>query len=85
VAIHRGPRAARPPFVSSVLPAGCLEEHGKQLTRCTTCAGELTDDQIARFERGPVSLVADHPRYAVEVPQADDTIAELVGDLRKGG
>jgi hypothetical protein len=46
---------------------------------------ELTDDHVARFERGPVSLVADHPRYAVEVPLADDTVVELAGDLRAGG
>jgi hypothetical protein len=67
------------------------EEHGKQLTRDEITASvhyvrwELTDDQIARFERGPVSLVADHPRYAVEVPLADHTVAELAGDLRTGG
>jgi len=29
--------------------------------------------------------VADHPQYAVEVPLADDTVAELAGDLREGG
>ena len=40
---------------------------------------------IARFERGPVPFVADHPHYAVEVSLAEDTLAELAGDLREGG
>ncbi len=67
------------------------EDHGRQLTRDEITASvhyvrwDLADDQIARFGAGPVSLVADHPQYAVEAPLDADTLAELVADVRHGG
>lgn len=67
------------------------EDHGKQLTRDEITASvhyvrwELAPDQVERFTTGPVSLVADHPEYSVEVELANDTVAELVADLRQGG
>jgi hypothetical protein len=79
------------------LPGGELvravvdEDHGKQLTRDEITASvhyvrwQLTPDQVERFAAGPVTLVADHPDYAVETALAADTAAELLGDLRDGG
>ena len=67
------------------------EEHGRQLTRDEITASvhyvrwELTPDQVERFAEGPVTLVADHPEYAVETPLAAETAAELASDLRAGG
>lgn len=67
------------------------EDHGKQLTREEITASvhyvrwELTPDQVERFAAGPVTLVSDHPEYAVEAPLPDETAAELASDLRNGG
>jgi hypothetical protein len=46
---------------------------------------ELSPDQIARYEAGPVTLVADHAHYVSEAPQSADTAAELTSDLVRGG
>ncbi|HET6951176.1 MAG TPA: DUF3501 family protein [Acidimicrobiales bacterium] len=67
------------------------EDHEKQLTREEITASvhylrwELTPDQVERFVRGPVTLVADHAQYAVETPLGAETLAELSSDLRDGG
>lgn len=67
------------------------EDHEQQLTRDEITASvhylrwELTPEQVTAFAAGPVLLVADHAAYAVETTLADDTHAELVGDLRRGG
>jgi len=67
------------------------EDHDKQLTRDEITASvhyvrwDLTADEVERFAAGPVTLVADHPRYTVEEPLGDETTAELVADLRHGG
>ena len=46
---------------------------------------ELSPDQIARFEAGPVTLVADHAHYVLEAPLSADTTAELTSNLVRGG
>ena len=43
---------------------------------------DLDDDDIAAVEAGPVSLVVDHPAYAEQVSLGDETVAELLTDLR---
>lgn len=64
------------------------EAHASQLTREETTASvhyvrwELTEEQIARFEQGPVSLVVDHSSYLEEAELATTTVSELRGDLR---
>ena len=67
------------------------EEHGAMLTREEITASvhyirwAMTPDQVERFAAGRVTLVADHPAYAAETGLADDTVAELAADLRRGG
>lgn len=64
------------------------ESHASHLTREEITASvhyvrwELEADQIDRLERGPVSLVVDHPRYLEEAQLAPGTLAELLHDLR---
>ena len=63
------------------------DAHAAQLTREETTASvhyvrwELTDEQIAAVERGPVRLVVDHPAYGAEALLEPATVAELVADL----
>jgi hypothetical protein len=62
--------------------------HASQLTREEITASvhyvffELTADQIAALERGPVEAIIDHPEYSHATPLGEDTAAELVADLR---
>ena len=62
--------------------------HASQLTREEVTASvhyvhfELTSEQIARVESGPVSLVIDHENYEHETPLGDETVGELLADLR---
>jgi hypothetical protein len=46
---------------------------------------ELSPDQIARFEAGQVTVVADHAHYVLEAPLSAETAAELTSDLIHGG
>jgi len=66
-------------------------DHAEQLSREEITASdqhvswELSPDQVARFEAGPVTLVADHAHYVFETPLSADTTAELTSDLARGG
>lgn len=63
-------------------------EHEVMLTREEITASvhyvhfELTPDQIEAFSTDSVRLVVDHPEYGHEVALSDETIGELLGDLR---
>jgi hypothetical protein len=63
-------------------------DHAEQLTREDITASvhyvhfDLSDDQIERFEAGPVTLLLDHPNYRYQQVLADATRAELLSDLR---
>jgi hypothetical protein len=63
-------------------------DHEKQLTREEITASvhyvhfSFTPEQVAAFERGPVSLVLDHPAYGAETVLTDENRAELLTDLR---
>ena len=67
------------------------EDHEQQLTRDEITASvhylrwDMTPGQVAAFEAGPVTLLADHASYAAETPLSDDAHAELAVDLRGGG
>ena len=62
--------------------------HAQQLTREEITASvhyvrwELSADQVARVEAGPVALLVDHPAYEEEVLLDDATVEELLTDLR---
>ena len=62
--------------------------HASQLTREEATASvhyvhfELTDDEVAAVEAGPVELVIDHDEYSHSTPLAEDTVAELLADLK---
>jgi hypothetical protein len=62
--------------------------HAQQLTREEITASvhyvrwELSADQVARVEAGPVTLLVDHPAYEEEVLLDDGTVEELLTDLR---
>lgn len=63
-------------------------DHAQQLTRDDITASvhyvhfDLSPDDIATFEAGPVALVIDHEQYGHEAILGDDTLAELLADLR---
>lgn len=62
--------------------------HASQLTREEVTASvhyvhfELTPEQIEAVAAGPVDLVIDHAEYDHATRLADDTVAELLDDLR---
>ena len=62
--------------------------HASQLTRAEVTASvhyiqfSLTPTQVDAVAAGPVSLVVDHPEYAHATTLSDETIAELLADLR---
>jgi len=64
------------------------EGHAAQLTREEVTASvhyvrwELTPDEIAAVERGPVVLVVDHPKYQEQTELLPATVGELLADLR---
>ncbi len=66
------------------------EAHLRQLTREEITASvhyvhfDLDEDEVAVFDQDPVVLALTHPAYSHEVELADDTKAELLGDLRGG-
>lgn len=63
--------------------------HASQLTREEVTSSvhyvqfRLTPDQVARVAAGPVELVIDHAEYSHATPLAEETIAELLADLRE--
>jgi hypothetical protein len=63
-------------------------DHEAQLTRDDTTSAvhyvhaALAPAQIDRLAGGPVALVVDHPEYRHETMLGDDTIGELLTDLR---
>jgi hypothetical protein len=73
-----------------VLRAITEEAHASQLTREEITASvhyvrwELTPDDVARFEAGPVSLVVDHPAYLEATELSPVNTTELLADLRGG-
>lgn len=64
------------------------EAHEAQLTREETTASvhyvrwELTPEEIAVVERGPVALAVDHPAYRETADLRPITVEELLRDLR---
>jgi hypothetical protein len=64
------------------------EAHASQLTREETTASvhyvrwELSHEEVDRLERGPVSLVVDHPSYQEQTELNAANVAELLSDLR---
>lgn len=64
------------------------ESHDALLTRAETTASvhyvrwELSPDEVAAVEAGPVSLLVDHPAYREAVDLLPSTVTELVADLR---
>lgn len=72
------------------VPCTVDPEHALQLTRETITASvhyvgwDLSPEQVERFARGPVVLAFDHPAYRHDVALSDDTVAELLADLRGG-
>jgi hypothetical protein len=67
------------------------EAHEKQLTRDEITASvhyvrwELTPEQVERIAAGPVAVVSRHPAYRAEAVLGEDTVAELLAELRDGG
>ena len=63
-------------------------DHARQLTRDEITASvhyvhwQLSDAEVEAFGRGPVQLAVTHPSYRHTTELADDTRAELLGDLR---
>ncbi|MEQ1786574.1 MAG: DUF3501 family protein [Acidimicrobiales bacterium] len=63
------------------------EAHAAQLTREETTASvhyvrwELTPEEVAAVEAGPVTLVVDHPAYRDDTVLRPVTVAELLDDL----
>ena len=63
-------------------------EHAEQLTREEVTASvhyihfELTPDQVEALAAGPAELAIRHAEYDHATPLADDTVAELLADLR---
>lgn len=64
------------------------EAHAQLLTREEVTAAvhyvfwDLSAEEIALVEAGPLALVVDHPAYAEETQLDDHTVAELRADLR---
>lgn len=64
------------------------EGHAEQLTREEVTAAvhyvrwRLTPEQIDAFAAGPVALAVDHPAYGYETVLGEETVAELLHDLR---
>ena len=62
--------------------------HAEQLTREEVTASvhyvwwALDEAAVELVETGPVALVIDHPSYAEETALGEETVAELLSDLR---
>jgi Protein of unknown function (DUF3501) len=74
-----------------VVPAAVDRAHAQRLTGGGTTASvhyvrwRMTPVQVDRFAAGGASLTAGHEHYRAAAPLPDETVAELVGDLRHGG
>lgn len=72
-----------------VVPCIPDEEHAEQLTREEITASvhylhfRLTPEQVAAFEAGPVELAVAHESYEHATTLGDETVAELLADLRE--
>ncbi len=72
----------------TVVPCTPEESHEEQLTRDDITSSvhyirfELTPEQVATFASGPVTLAVNHPAYQESVVLGDETVAELLADLR---
>jgi hypothetical protein len=70
-----------------VVPSTPEAAHEAALTRAETTASvhyvyfNLTDDQVAAFEAGPVTLAVAHPAYEEATPLSEETRDELLKDL----
>jgi hypothetical protein len=73
---------------AETVPLVLDREHEEQLTREDVTAAvhyvyaRFDPAQIERFAAGPVVLVVDHPAYRHETQLSDETVAELLTDLR---
>ena len=73
---------------AEVVPSTPEPAHDAQLTREEITASvhyvwfRVSDEQIARFADGPVTLAVEHPAYQHAVVLSDDTRASLLDDLR---
>ncbi len=62
--------------------------HASQLTREEITASvhyvhlELTPDEVEAVVAGPVALAIDHPEYSHATTLSEETVAELLADLR---
>ncbi|MET0728555.1 MAG: DUF3501 family protein [Acidimicrobiales bacterium] len=71
-----------------VLRAQPEAAHAELLTREETTASvhylwwDLTPEEVALVEAGPVRIVIDHPEYQHQTQLHDETLAELHSDLR---
>jgi hypothetical protein len=65
--------------------------HAVQLTRDDITPSvhylrwRLTPADVARLAAGPVVLAVDHPRYSHAAPLPDETVEELLADVRGDG
>jgi hypothetical protein len=72
---------------ATVVRAEPEEAHASQLTREEVTASvhyvhfQLTPEQIAAVEAGPVELLVDHPDYSHSTPLGGETVDELLRDL----
>lgn len=72
-----------------VVPCIPDEEHAEHLTREEITASvhylhfRLTPEQIEALARGPVELALVHENYAHATTLGDETVAELLADLRE--
>ncbi|MHB8219334.1 MAG: DUF3501 family protein [Acidimicrobiales bacterium] len=63
------------------------EDHAGSLTRESVTPAVhylrfgLSEDQVARFARGAVALVVDHPHYQARTQLGEEARRELLGDL----
>ncbi len=73
------------------VPCRVDDAHAQQLTREETTASvhyihfDFTSEQVDAFESGGAQLAVTHPDYAHAARLGQDTVAELLGDLRSGG
>jgi len=71
-----------------VIPCTPDEDHAEQLTRQEITASvhylhfRLDPDQVAALSAGPVALALAHPEYEHATTLGEETIAELLADLR---
>jgi len=85
VGVERAPVLRGPTFEARAVPD---PDHEARLTREEVTASvhyvrfELTPEQVAAFEQGPVELAVDHPEYQHATLLEGATVEELLRDLR---